>query len=502
MKDQSLALILTTFMLIGTPVLFLNIRKRRENSSSTVFTLLCLSNTLWSFFNILFYIVPDVDLALLFFETRLVFICYSTIFIYLLALKCFKHILPSTGTIISLCCIPLITLAMVLTNSQLHLLREYIAMEIVDGVRTVVTSNGPWFWVHCVVCYTFTVLVFRLLLMQFFRLPKGYRLSITTMLIAVFSTTFVSALAVFSIMPFHLDLSPAVAHASQILFFYTLYRSHSLDMLFVSRDTIFENSSYAIFILDVSKRIVDYNNKASELGRYAGIPSPYGTSYDELFGSWLSSLSSRYFEEDKSVFSVTEDGADSHYQVATTDIVNNSGAVIGSYIEIKNITPIMSLVHKLQDFAYYDQLTSLFNRHSFAIKSLELDTPEHYPLGIICGDVNRLKLVNDSYGHAAGDLLLQTITEILKASSPPALLWFRVGGDEFVGLCPNADTDTLDALLRRIWSECRQMSNPQFLDSDIALAYKMKTSPDEDLTALLHDADRSMYENKYDRRRT
>lgn len=66
--------------------------------------------------------------------------------------------------------------------------------------------------------------------------------------------------------------------------------------------------------------------------------------------------------------------------------------------------------------SYHDELTGLYNRRFYEEELVKLNKEENLPFGIIMGDVNGLKGINDLFGHAMGDLLLKKTGEILKKS--------------------------------------------------------------------------------------
>lgn len=500
MSNLSLGIILIISACIGLPVFFQSIRRRRERDASLFYSLMCISNALWAVFNALFYLIPDGNAALLFYELRFVFVSYSALFTFLFVLQSLKHRLPGKPVLALLCVVPLITLALVLTNQFHHLMRVDIGIRMVDGVRTITNENGPWFWVHCAYCYTLMLLAGGLMIQQYRRLPQNFRLPIAIMLCSLLLTMAATLLSIFDLLPLSIDAAPIVVQISQIIFYYTLYHSHSLDILFTSRDAVFENAGHAIFILDVDGRIMDYNQQATLMGRDVGISSLYERPYRDVLDQWIKAYGGRIFQEDASIFTIHRDETDVNYQVASADIFNQHHKAIGSYTEVKNITPMMSLVHKLQDFAYYDQLTGLRNRRSLVYELGKLDSAEYLPLGIVAGDVNRLKRVNDTHGHATGDLLLQSITKILVQSSPEKTLWFRAGGDEFIALNPRTNDGEMSRLLDEVRERCAALTDPRFLGADIALAYRMQTDPAQNIQDLLDNADRAMYTDKNDRR--
>ena len=67
--------------------------------------------------------------------------------------------------------------------------------------------------------------------------------------------------------------------------------------------------------------------------------------------------------------------------------------------------------------SYHDKLTGLYNRAFFEEELIRLNTQRQYPITIIIGDCNGLKIANDIFGHLEGDRLLQTIANILRKAT-------------------------------------------------------------------------------------
>lgn len=111
---------------------------------------------------------------------------------------------------------------------------------------------------------------------------------------------------------------------------------------------------------------------------------------------------------------------------------------------------------KLQKLANCDALTSLLNRGGFdsafeQYKHMAKATSQ-FVFSIIAIDVNGLKYVNDTFGHEAGDKLIRTVAEILGKSCRKTDVISRSGGDEFVILCPDTDTERSQPIVERIRS--------------------------------------------------
>ncbi|RQD70903.1 MAG: diguanylate cyclase, partial [Halanaerobium sp. MSAO_Bac5] len=104
---------------------------------------------------------------------------------------------------------------------------------------------------------------------------------------------------------------------------------------------------------------------------------------------------------------------------------------------------------------YHDALTGLHNRHYLegVIKSIE----ERFPVSVMMIDLNGLKLINDTYGHSAGDEMLKQAANILTNSCREKDIVARWGGDEFVIILPEADADTALSIKKKIKQQCKDV---------------------------------------------
>lgn len=111
------------------------------------------------------------------------------------------------------------------------------------------------------------------------------------------------------------------------------------------------------------------------------------------------------------------------------------------------------LFEEIQRLAVTDSLTGLYNRHKLQDSlDTEVERAKRYnrPLSIIMIDMDKLKVINDTSGHAAGDEALKLVAKSIQRSIRKVDLGTRFGGDEFIVLLPEADCEEAAAVAKRI----------------------------------------------------
>lgn len=174
---------------------------------------------------------------------------------------------------------------------------------------------------------------------------------------------------------------------------------------------------------------------------------------------------------------------------------NNGDQIIGVVELIQDISGRKKREKKIKYLFYKDALTDLYNRRFFAEEMQRLDTERQLPLSIIMGDINGLKIINDSLGHKKGDEYLKKAAQIFKDSTRSEDIVARFGGDEFAILLPQTTVEETNIIYDRIKEKCLQTEMDKFPIS-IGLGSATKKSPEQDIEKILTDADDSMYQDK------
>ena len=167
----------------------------------------------------------------------------------------------------------------------------------------------------------------------------------------------------------------------------------------------------------------------------------------------------------------------------------------------ESVSQLASLTGRLRELAMVDSLTGVLNRRAF-LDHADGEWVRHrrhkHALSCAMIDVDGFKRINDTFGHAAGDALLQHIGALLRATLRASDLSARLGGDEFVALMPETNIDGAIVLGERLLS--RLAARPlTALDQAISATLSIGVASADgaqSLEELLARADAALYRSK------
>jgi len=183
---------------------------------------------------------------------------------------------------------------------------------------------------------------------------------------------------------------------------------------------------------------------------------------------------------------------DQYYLTTAKPVIGTNNEVDAVICISKNITERKLVEDELRHLSTHDSMTDLFNRHFFHIEIKRMQESRLFPVSIVSVDVDGLKLVNDNFGHDAGDEIILKTARLLRDSFRNEDIIARLGGDEFVVLLPETNENEASEIIARLRNNIEKQNDESFsLSIGVATGKK-----DCSLSYLMYQADESMYSDK------
>jgi diguanylate cyclase (GGDEF)-like protein/PAS domain S-box-containing protein len=167
---------------------------------------------------------------------------------------------------------------------------------------------------------------------------------------------------------------------------------------------------------------------------------------------------------------------------------------------VRDITIRKNYMAELEHIGLHDQLTGLYNRRYFENELQRLGSSREHPIAVVSADLDGLKLVNDTLGHAEGDRYLQTGSLLLKSALRTSDILARVGGDEFALILPHTTMETGEELIARIRRRIDDYNRDENgLPISISIGLAVSKNSNQPLEETYKKADNAMYDDKLKR---
>ena len=175
---------------------------------------------------------------------------------------------------------------------------------------------------------------------------------------------------------------------------------------------------------------------------------------------------------------------------------------IGIFVFNPLFKRILAQQDELHKLAYFDPLTNCHNRRSFLISAdFEFDRSRNgkRPFSVLFLDIDYLKVINDTFGHAMGDVAIQEITQICQKNLRDGDVLGRIGGDEFAILLPECTLESAThsaERLRKNMSDHRIPGISGDMQVSISIGVAMVTDRDKNAFEVINRADQNLYQAK------
>jgi diguanylate cyclase (GGDEF)-like protein/PAS domain S-box-containing protein len=196
---------------------------------------------------------------------------------------------------------------------------------------------------------------------------------------------------------------------------------------------------------------------------------------------------------------VRRDGIEFAIEDSAAPIHDKTGRIVGAVIVFHDVSAARATARQITHSAQHDVLTNLPNRlllNDRLVQSLSLAERQEHLLAVAFLDLDRFKYVNDSLGHAAGDLLLQSVAQRLQDGLRACDTISRQGGDEFVILLPGlACPEDAGAIARKLLGllNAPHVIEGQTLHINGSIGISLYPSDGSDGETLIKNADMAMY---------
>jgi diguanylate cyclase (GGDEF)-like protein/PAS domain S-box-containing protein len=178
--------------------------------------------------------------------------------------------------------------------------------------------------------------------------------------------------------------------------------------------------------------------------------------------------------------------------------VNSIGGVLeGQQVLLsicRDITERKRFEEQLKYLSRHDHLTGLYNRMVFDEKLIQLEKNPPYPFAVVICDIDGLKMINDTFGHEAGDRFIKAAANNIKKAVRKQDFLARTAGDEFAIIMPHADKDIAEKTIEKIrqaTKKCKEHRLP--IPLYVSIGYAIV----DDENTLIKEAQKTAENNMY-----
>jgi diguanylate cyclase (GGDEF)-like protein len=365
-----------------------------------------------------------------------------------------------------------------------------------------ILDAGPVFWANIAYSYTL-MLIGCILLVRHYQQSTGlYRQQAALLLAAAVVPWLNNLVFVLRLSPLPgVDNTPFAFSITALMFAYALWHYRLLDVVPIARHLLIERMSDGVLVLDAQNRVVDINRAAQQA---TGAPhtSPIGRPLEQVFTAWADLIGKSCDASETQAEIVVGEAAQRHLDLRILPLLNQRHALVGRLIVWRDITELKRTQAELQRLATSDELTQVHNRRHFldlAQAELARTIRFSHPMALVFIDIDRFKEINDTLGHAGGDQALAAIAKLCLAQIRAIDIFARLGGEEFVLLLPETDSQTAALVaerLRQAVSQTPITHGGHAITATISLGVATVSGGQSTLELLMQRADQALYSAK------
>ncbi|MGL4996982.1 MAG: histidine kinase N-terminal 7TM domain-containing protein [Deefgea sp.] len=425
---------------------------------------------------------------------------------------------PTWGWQVGLLLMPIITVIVALTNSAHHwMYKSTLPMSAAPGAA-IAYEHGPWFFIAALFMYGYMSLSMLVILNALARGSQLHRRHYVGLAIAMSIPWLANASYVTGLLTlFDFDPTPFSFLLMGGMFYWLISHRKLFDLLPIAHDVLLDAMPDAVLVINEAKQIAQLNRAAQALPQMPA--NATGLPLAQL--DYLSSILPSLWDQALPVEFELNLGND-YYDLRSVTIYYQQQP-IGLLLVLRNIThhkliqlelrqalllleeqleSNAMLQQQLHEAAIRDPLTGLHNR-----RFLDEITPnllasamrKQQPLSLAMIDLDHFKVINDQYGHAAGDTVLRHVAQLLQMHLRQSDFIFRIGGEEFLILLPDTHAEHVVQQVQ-VWRELLLRHSPIINSQPLPITFSAGIAEydcaHQSLDVALLYADKALYKAK------
>lgn len=394
--------------------------------------------------------------------------------------------------------IPVMTALLRFTNPFHHLYFSSIQILTAGDYSFLIKTKGPWYYVQSLHSAAMVIATFIIYIRAFIR-RKDYDGKIVYMFGASIFASLGLLLNMLHIGKMNIDYMAICLPFSMLMIAAAILKKNFWEIKTLAQEIVFEENEAGMVLLDNRMRILDFNKMADAMFQEQGVTLKKGT-VDAVFAG-KNRLVQIMKAPGSNIWSMQNGQNVSYYEMTTMNVVQENGIKTGIIKTIRDVTQMQMFTNNLKLQATIDELSGLLNRREFfRLCNAQLGaqtTPGEFHLLML--DIDKFKNINDTYGHAVGDIVIKHFGELVKQNFRSTDVVGRLGGEEFAILIK---TDSYESAykkaeqLRKAVEEFPFQVEDKIIQITISIGVAATDAQTEDINALLNKADQAMYQSK------
>ncbi|KUP04070.1 diguanylate cyclase [Bacillus coahuilensis m2-6] len=398
--------------------------------------------------------------------------------------------------------VPMISFLMVATNDWHQLHYRVLELDPLQGAPFVYLEMGVWYIIHGF--YTFGSMFGAVLLVvsRWRDTEDLYRPQLMSLLFGQLIPIVTAFVYLLGLTPTGIDPVPMVLWLTSLFYLWSISTSRMFTLIPIAKDAIFNSINDGVMVVDESRRLVEFNDACKRMFPHLDV-SMFGDSFSVVWDtisdvSFPIELGRGSESSQQDLIQHRSKDATYTYQVQISNVQGSEGLLI----IFTDMTEVKNLQSQLEHFAYYDELTGIYNRRAFfqyCEEAFQESKEQDTPFTIILMDIDYFKKVNDTYGHSVGDQVLEQVAKVCQSQLHGHELFARYGGEEFVLGVKGYTEEEGAALAEQLRSEVEALTihTPDGkITVTLSLGVAALTKEDEALYQILNHADQALYRAK------